>query len=360
VSDPVGPLVINTAVLAPAGVLTDDLETYDIDFQQRARVGQRQQVVWGMGYRATHDVVGNAQALAFLPPRLDQNLYSSFVQDEILLQKDLFLTLGTKLEHNDYTGLEIEPSVRLQWNVDPKQILWAAVSRAVRTPSRIDRDLSEPAPGGPLVILRGSADFRSETVVASELGYRAELANRVSASISLFYNDYADIRSTTTTPTLFLPFFFENNLEGQTHGAELSVSWQIREGWRLHGGYDFLAEDLRIKPGKIDINNALNETADPEHRFSLRSSMDLPNQLQLDIALRWIGSRPIHDGPVLGHDLAYSEMDLRLAWRPSALFELSFVGQNLLHDHHAEYGSPGPLLVEIERAAYVKAAWRFD
>jgi iron complex outermembrane recepter protein len=359
-SQNVAALVINSTVFAEAGVLVDDLDTYDLDFQHRVRLGESQQIVWGLGYRTTHDAVQNAPALAFLPPRLTQHLYSGFVQDEIRLGEDWYLTLGTKIEHNDYTGFELEPGARLQWSVDDTRMLWAAVSRAVRMPSRIDRDFSQPAPDHPLVVLRGSDDFRSETVIASELGYRAELGDSVSASLSLFYNDYDDLRSTTTTPVRVLPFFFENNLAGRTHGAELSVNWQPLDGWRLQAGYSWLRQSLHVKPGSIDINNALNETADPEHRALLRSSLDLGSKLQLDTTLRRTGDRPIHSGPVLGHVPGYSELDLRLAWRPSEQWELSLVGQNLLHGQHQEYGYPGPMQIEIERAVYGKLAWRFD
>ena len=151
---------------SPAGTFYDDLTTYDVDFQHRFRVGERHHVVWGLGYRFTHDVVSNAPSLSLFPPTLNQNLYSGFVQDEVMLLPEVFFTAGTKLEHNDYTGYEVEPNVRLQWNPTLSQTLWSAVSRAVRTPSRIDHDLAEPAPSTGLVVLQGNPDFKSETLVA--------------------------------------------------------------------------------------------------------------------------------------------------------------------------------------------------
>ena len=151
-ADPIPAFEIGALTLAPAGVLTDDLDTYDLDFQHHFHLGDWNNIVWGVGYRFTHEADNNAPAVAFLPPVQDQNLYSGFVQDEIRLRENLFFTMGTKLEHNDYTGFEVEPSGRLQWNVTPNQMVWAAVSRAVRTPSRIDVNLSEPGPGGLLTI----------------------------------------------------------------------------------------------------------------------------------------------------------------------------------------------------------------
>jgi iron complex outermembrane recepter protein len=357
--DPIPAVVLNSLNLAPAGILTDDLDTFDVDFQYRMHVNAINEVTWGLGYRYTHDVVNNAPGLAFLPPVLDQNLFSGFVQDEMALQDNLRLTVGSKLEHNDYTGFEIEPSVRLLWTVAENQSLWAAISRAVRTPSRTDVDLSEPAPSQLLVILEGSADFTSESVIAKELGYRAELGPNVATSIAAYYNDYYNVRSTGITPATILPFVFQNNLEGETHGIELSVDYRVSDWWRLHGGYDPLREDLRVKPGQVDINDALNETADPSQRYQLRSSMDLPNQVELDVSLREVGPRDLNNGATIGIVPGYSELDVRLGWHATDRLELSLVGENLLHDRHAEYGFPGPTQVVIDRSVFGKVAWHF-
>ena len=342
-----------------AQILVDDLDTYDLDFQHRFRIGDAQRLVWGLGYRYTRDIVIGAPNLTFLPPRLNHNLFSAFVQDEIALRKDLLLTLGSKLEHNDYTGFEVEPSARLQWNLKDNQMIWGAVSRAVRTPSRVDRDISEPAPSLPPVILQGASDFVSETLVAYELGYRTQLGTGFTASISAFYNDYGDLRSTSITPATIVPLFFQNNLEGSTYGVELSISYQVLPWWRLHGSVDPIREDIRVKPGQFDLNKGLNETADPRARLSLRSSMDLPNNMEFDFALRRIDSRDINNGPTIGIVPSYIEMGLRLGWNPTERIELSVVGQNLLHAHHPEYGFPGPTLVDIRRNVYGKVAWHF-
>jgi iron complex outermembrane receptor protein len=358
-SEPVPALVINSIEFAPSGVLADDLDTYDVDFQQRFSLGARQQIEWGLGYRFTHDVVDNAPALAFLPRVLDQNLYSGFIQDEITFGSSLMLTVGTKVEHNDYTGFEVEPSARLQWSLSANQMLWAALSRAVRSPSRVDRDLFEPAPPHVPTILEGSADFVSETVIARELGYRAQFAPDVSTSIAFFYNDYNDVRSTGFTPDTILPFVFQNNLEGDAYGLELSVDYRAADWWRLHAGYDPFRENIHVKAGATDINGGHNETADPKQRFSLRSSMDLTARMELDAAFRWVDQRLLNSGPTQGAVPSYLEMDVRLGWHATPKLELSIVGQNLLHDHHAEYGFPGPLQVEIQRSIYAKAVWQF-
>ena len=351
---------------APAGTLIQNLDTYDLDFQHRFALGEHNHMVWGLGYRFTHDVVKNAPALAFVPPTLDQNLFSGFVQDEIILVKSLTLALGTKLEHNDYTGFGCEPGARLAWTPTERQTIWAAVSRAIRAPSRVDRDIRLPTPAfSPLVdnLLIGGAGFKSETVIAYELGYRARLGSKVSASISTFYNDYDDVRSTSLAPppaVFRLPLFYENNLEAQTHGIEFSANYQVCDWWRLRGGYDLLKEQVWVKSGRTDFNNALNETADPQHQFSIRSAMDLPQHIELDAGLRWVDSFRFNNNGTPATVPDYFELDVRLSWHPTKNLEFSVVGQNLLQNHHLEYviASPNPR-EEIQRSVYVKAAWRF-
>jgi len=356
-SNAVPALVINSLPLAPPGTFSDDLDTYDLDFQRTVRLGDANRLIFGLGYRFTHDEVGNAKALAFFPKVLDHNLASAFAQVELKPHKKLLFTLGSKVEHNDYTGWEFEPSVRLAWEPNEQHTIWAAISRAVRAPSRIDRDLSEPVP--PIVVLKGGSDFESETVIAYELGYHGQLSHRASASISAYYNEYDDLRSTSTTPMTLLPLFFENNLHGETHGVELSANYQVTGWWRLHAAYNLLKENLRVLPGQMDLNNALNETADPQNWVSLRSSMDLRNHVELDAALRWVDTVRNNNGGKAGTVPSYFELNARLGWHPSKELELALVGQNLLHNSHPEFGAPTAARGEIERSVYGKVTWSF-
>jgi iron complex outermembrane recepter protein len=356
--DPIAAQVLNGVELAPAGVLSDDLDTFDLDFQNRLRVGARNELTWGFGYRHTRDEVANAPALALLPATLEQDLYSVFIQDELTLHPGLTAVVGTKIEHNDYTGIETEPSVRLAWNFAASQSLWAAVSRAVRTPSRIDRDAILPAPEYGPAFIEGSSDFTSESVVAYELGYRAQLGAALAVSASLFHNDYDDLRSTGTTPATLLPFVLENNLEGHTDGAELGADWRVSERWRLRAGYAFLKEHIRVKPGAIDLNDARSETADPESRWSLRSSFDIASDTALDIGLRSVGKRSFSADPAIAVS-GYTEMDAALRWRATPHVELSVAGQNLLHASHLEYGPRDGNAVELGRSVFGKIAWTY-
>jgi len=159
----------------------------------------------------------------------------------------------------------------------------------------------------------------------------------------------------TPTPVTIFPFSVANNLEGETYGLEVSATYLVRDGWRLRGGYNFLKEDIRVKPGKTDFFNGRNETSDPEHQFSLHSSFDLPRDVELDTGLRWVDTLPTTNGTVP----SYFELDVRLAWHASNQLELAVVGQNLLHDHHAEYGTDIARREEIQRSVYGKITWHY-
>ena len=348
---------VATGIYGPGGDFIEGLDTYDADFEHHFHLDGSQRLTWGLGYRFTHDVIQNTAALAFIPPTLDHSLFSGFAQDEIALGRDLFLTLGSKVEHNDYTGYEFEPSGRLKWDAADKQMLWAAVSRAVRMPSRIDHDFLIPNSSTPL--LTGSSNFQSETLVAYELGYRAQWAMDFSISLSTFFNNYDDLRSISPTPGTVFPYLILNGLAGQTYGGELTADWQVLEGWRLHGGYDLIQENLWVKAGQTDTSNGQGDTSDPANQVFLRSSVDLKENLQLDAGVRWVDGRPVVNGTTGDMVPSYLEMDAHLDWRPVQNLELSVTGLNLLQDHHPEYGFPTPTREDISRSVYGEATCRF-
>jgi iron complex outermembrane receptor protein len=329
------------------GLFAEIRNTFDIDLQHRFKFSERHEIVWGGGHRSSRDDVRNSPGLAFLPERRDLNLVNLFVQDSIALLKNrLQLTLGSKFEHNDYTGFEAQPSARLSWKPYEEQLLWAAVSRAVRTPSRIDRDLFVPA--SPPFLLAGGPDFQSETVVAYELGYRVQPHARVSLSLSTFYNDYKHLRSLEPVPGTSA-LVLANRMEGETYGAELWADIKLTDSWRLKPGYAFLHKDLRLPSGSGDPSIAGN---DAKHRFLLRSAMDLTPKLEFDWTLSHVSSLPSPAVP------AYTTLDLRLGWKQSKQLEVSLIGQNLLDKRHPEFGLASTRS-EIERSVLVKAVLKF-
>jgi iron complex outermembrane receptor protein len=332
---------------------SENLNTFDLDFQHRFHLGQRNSIIGGAGYRLMADQVGNSALLAFLPTRRNLQLFSGFVQDEITLVDDrLFLTLGTKLEHNDYSGFEVEPSGRLAWRPGTNQTLWFAVSRAVRSPSRIDTEIFAPG-NPPFALAGGGSRFDSEKLLAYELGYRAELGRRVGFSISTFFNRYSDIRSVEPVPNSPGQSIILNGLKAQTYGVELSLSWQPLDWWRLRGGYTYFHKHIFFD-GSLDVNHGMAEGNDPHHQFLIQSMFNLPAHFELDSVLRYVDSLD-QLGPIVP---SYFSLDLRLAWQPTPNWEFALVGQNLIEKRHAEFGAPATRQ-EIPRSVYAKVTWRF-
>lgn len=333
------------------GSFSEDLDFYDLDFQHHVAVGARHDVVWGFGYRLMDDDVSNGPTLAFLPPQVRREWFNVFVEDRLRFLEDRAqLTAGAKLEHNEYTGFEIQPSVRLDWSVADNRTLWAAVSRAVRTPSRIDRELVSPA--APPYLLSSSPNFASEVLLAYELGLRMQSSPRLTLSLATFFHDYDDLRSLEpVAPPAPFPVVIANGLEGRSYGAEFTADWRATAAWRWQLGYNELRVDSRPKPGSLDRTSTRSQNLDPHRQLLLRSSVGFAGSWEFDATLRAVA--PIEFQAVPG----YAELDLRLGWRPVPEWEFSLVGQNLLHRRHAEFGPPGSRR-EIERGVYGKLTWR--
>ena len=325
----------------------EDLKTYDFDFQFRFALGSRQSITWGAGYRLMQDEVHNTAALAFIPPKRNMQLFSGFIQDEVTLLPDrLQLSLGTKLEHNDFSGLEAQPSARLAWTPTERHTIWAAVSRAVRSPSRIDTDVE--LPGVPPFRLIGDKNFQSETVLAYEAGYRVRPIDRATFSLATFYNDYNNLRAfAPTSPTTFI---INNGFNGQSWGVELSGTYQATDWWRLRAGYTYLHQDLW--PGSAKSAPNLQEGNDPQHQVMLQSIMNLPAHFQLDVTGRYIDTLQNPSVP------SYVSFDARVAWWWKDKVEISLVGQNLWDNQHPEFGAAATRQ-EIPRSVFAKIALWF-
>jgi iron complex outermembrane recepter protein len=328
------------------GTFAEHLNIFDVEFQHGLRAIGTHRLTWGGGYRYGDDHVTNGAFLAFLPADRRLRWSNVFAQDEIELADNFRLTLGTKFQSNYYTGTEPLPSARLAWKPDPQRLVWGAVSRAVRAPSRIDRDLFVNA--GPTQ-LNGGPDFVSEVVKAYEVGYRAQASPVASYSISLFHNIYDRLRSVEPAPGG--GFVLGNKMEGTANGLEAWGNYQAATNWRLSAGAFFLRQELRPKPDSGDTNVSAAGN-DPKRQFILRSSLDLPSSTELDIRVRYVSQLPSPSVP------AYSALDMRVAWRLQRELELALVGQNLLDSGHVESGNPATAS-EMARGAYVKLTWTY-
>lgn len=322
-------------------VLREDRDTLDLDFDYRYRWGQRHNVLWGLGYRWQQDNTPATSTFRLDPSSRDVSLYTAFIQDEINLVEDrLQLTLGSKFEHNDFTGFEYQPNIRMAWTPDRQQAVWAAISRAVRTPARGEHDVRlrvVPPPGAPPVpaVVRGDRGFDSEDLMAYELGYRFQSGRRWSSDLTAFLNKYHNLRTfdpeILPPPELGLPF--ANRLAGRAWGVEWNGQFKLNNRWRLQVVYSYLNVELDLKDNSQDSFSRSAEDSSPHHQFSLWSAFDLTPAWQLDATLRYVGD--INSPPPGAGQ--YVELDSRLAWRPQSRLELSVSGRNLLHHHHREF-----------------------
>jgi iron complex outermembrane receptor protein len=347
------------ARLAAGTNLGDRLDTYAMEWQHNLAPGERHAIVWGIDERVWRDEFPNAPldsapvVLYFSPERRTINIADVYAQDTISLDRHLSLIPGLKIQtESPYTGVAVLPSLRLAWKPDPDRLVWAALSRALRDPSREDRDLYGIV-GGTTPFLAGG-DFHSEKVTALEAGYRARPGARLSWSVSTFFNRYTDLRSTDFAPGGTLPVNFANGMEGDGYGVEFWATWQANDWWRIAPGLFLQRQHLRFKPGTGQAGSIADAGNDPTHQLLLRSTMTLPHRVSLDLDLRKVGALPDPRVP------AYVELNGRLGWDVDAHLTLSLIANNLLHARHLEFVSSSfAVPVEVGRTVFAQAQWRF-
>ena len=338
---------IGTQIYRQIGV-DSQVNTQDIEIQHRFSPAQGHDVIWGAGFRHVNSETSATANVALVPERGDQTLYQAFIQDDItLVAQRLHLILGTKLEYNSFTGFEPQPSVRLLWTPDETQSLWAAVSRAVRTPSigeRTTRTVQAVMPtafGLPLAVTAlGSTHLASEKLIAIEAGYRIRPLPNLSFDVSTFYNIYDQLRLATIgapfpvfqpSPYLVLPVTTANLERATGYGLEVAAEWRPLPSWRLRAAYSYLQLQSRpiVRPGVTTSSN--NDVQSPKHSASLQSSVDLGHNIEFDVIARHVGQLS-----TLGVK-NYTTADMRVSWRGIPGVELSLIGQNLIGPSRIEF-----------------------
>ncbi|WP_300667477.1 TonB-dependent receptor [Desulfoluna sp.] len=349
----------------------------DLDLQHRLQPLNGHEVIWGLGYRYYTDTLNVTEAFVFEKPTTTDHLISAFLQDDIALSPTLQLTIGTKVEHNDYTQTEVQPNLRLLWKPDETNNLWFAASRAVRTPNRGETQIClrnsiipPESPANPTllpieVLLVGVETLESEKLIALETGYRFTPESPFSLDLTLFYYFYDDLYGYAPSPPkpdldavpprVILASTIQNLMEGNTWGLELATNWSPRPELRFQSAYSLFQADLTFKSGYADATAQYSDNAAPTHQLSLRSGFDLPRQVTLDLWLRYVDD--IQENRVD----AYTELDARIAWRPSKGLELSLTGQNLLHTSHPEFIETLVWIepTEVERSVHAQATLSF-
>lgn len=347
----------------------DDLDTFDLDFQQRFPVASQHTLIWGANYRFTNNRNTGKVIFALDPENSRDTLVGGFVQDRWQVSDALYFDIGTKLEHNDFSGFEAQPSVRGAWRVTPSQVLWSSVSRAVRAPVRLERDIAieTTQPGAnPVIIWVGNKNFDSEELLAYEAGYRWQATSSVSFDLALFRNQYQGLASLEVgSPYIdardgrtVIPIVTKNMTDGRSQGLEALIHFMPVSSWQITLNYSNV--DLELEAHGLDLNRGtFIEGSTPRHQFGLQSLLNLSANWQLDVQARSLSGIRHQPAVVDGSGLpGYTEMDVRIGWRPNNQLEFSLVGQNLLQARHIEFGTP-ERRGEIQRSVYGKIAWTF-
>ncbi len=341
-----------------------NIETIDLDTSYRFALGDRHNVIVGVGYRNITDRLTDAPFLyEFSQPRRSVDNFSYFVQDEItLLEDELYFTIGSKFSHNSYTQFEMQPTVRMLWTPDERRSIWGSVSRAVRTPSRANNDLTfylppPPALPGVFPAVAGNNAFESEDLLAYEIGMRSQPVDWFSWDVAAFYNRYDNLAQMNVTgapfvdpgppPRVILPFGISNSAKGDTYGVELAANLDLNSNWHLYGTYSAIETNYNSDfPGAGLV---------PANLIYLQSSWDIARDWQFDMIWRYADSIGANAAP------SYNTIDLRLAWNPSQNFEISLVGRNLLDRSQPEYEATtvGLQRTEVEREFYGMMTWKY-
>jgi iron complex outermembrane receptor protein len=329
---------------------SEKLNIADLQFQHSLPLGPSHAIVWGAQLRYSDDHVVNSDVFAFLPGNLNQKWESLFGQSEHVLREDLRLTVGARVERNDYTGTEFLPNVRLAWKPAPDHLLWSAASRTVRAPSRLDRDPF--VPGKPPFLLAGGPDVPAEVALVYELGYRGQPSSSVSYSLTLFHADYDHLHTQELAPSRTF-FTFAGQMEGKTRGVEMWGTWQATTAWRLSAGYTAQREWLRLKPGSNDPAAVGTAGRDPAHTWLIRSSLNLSRYADLDVSVRGVAAL---SNPAVPR---YATADIHFGWRLTPGLELSLSARNLGDGGHGEFTNVATR-AEIGRSYYAGFIWRFD
>lgn len=347
--------------------------TWDFDFQHKF-AARRNEIVWGMGLRTTSDDISSSFMIVLDPASRTTSLFNLFVQDEItLVENRLRLTVGSKFERNPYTGFASQPSARLMWMPRKGHAVWAAVSHADRTPSRVERDMRinisvvPPDMSGLMTYLSlfGNRAFESEQLNAYELGYRFQPTPRIFLRVAAFVNDYNKLSRTLVgtpffertpqPPHLVIPLLPDNGGESKTRGIEASVDWAVAKRWRLAGAYSWF-EQTRASQAQSGAKESIPDES-PRNQFNIRSLLNLTNRLECDAAVYYVDKLPALAVP------SYLRTDLRFGWHVSEALEMSLAGQNIFDQRHIEFAvsqfdSGGPRIA-VERSVFGKVTWRF-
>jgi iron complex outermembrane receptor protein len=349
--------------LRTGSALGEARDTIDFDFIQHLNLGSRQSFAYGAGLRwSPYEIFASNPNETLIPATAVDHVHTGFLQDQVQLAEKLYLTVGAKLQHNNYSGFDIQPSLRLLWSPGQHQSLWLGASRAVTTPSDLEEDFHLEGPVTPteFIVVAGNPQFKSENLIGYEIGYRRLMTKRLFVDTAGFWNQYTRLQSfsapmiSASGGNTYITIQYQNQIGGSTSGFEIAPRLDIAKWWRVNSTYSFLNSDFQAFSATSDISDtgsvSTYDKSSPKHDVNVQSKVDLPLKFQFDQVYRYVSALPAQKVK------AYQTMDLRLGRSLGRNLAFELVGQSLFQNEHYEWGTGDPTqpLVGIYRAGYVK------
>ncbi|MBM3579424.1 MAG: TonB-dependent receptor [Alphaproteobacteria bacterium] len=371
-------------------VLSRSAQTIDLDFQHFYNFSKDNQFIWGAGYRNINDrvkfnndgIVDHTDSpvipIAYTPSKRNDNWVTGFIQEKYgIIPDELYVTVGSKFLRNTFTEFEYQPNIRLVYYPERKQTVWASVSRAVRTPTRGERDITiknaNSAPSSRNLILnQGNGNYRSEKEIAYELGYRFKPTKRLSFDLATFYNEYSKLRTFEPNPGSTLNPTADNLGFGKSYGFEFVTKWQPTRDLKLEGSYEYFKMRLGLLPQSRD-NASLIGTSDslqiaeghsPKHQIKLRAFYNITSDIEFDNMMYFVDNleKGLNSSTTGTRNVSiptYTRFDTRLGYNLTQNLNLSFGIQNLFDQRHTEFKNAlYNYQTEVGRTFYFKAMWQ--
>ncbi len=328
------------------GTFEERLQTAEVEVQHAWRHGARGRFVWGAAHRAVRDHTVTMPTLGFWPPDRAMQVTSLYAQDEFGLSPAWSATVGVRAEDTTYTGVEWMPQLRLEFIPAPDHVFWSSLSRAIRSPSRIDRDLV--VPGAPPYVIGPDDAFHSERADVAELGWRGRGPWGTTLSLTAFHHRFDDLRTLEPGGPVSA-YHIENGGRGRTSGVEGWAEARLHPAWRLVGGFVAMSNVFELQPGHVDLSSDKLGN-NPRRTALLRSLWNVTPAHELDVTTRYMSRLPNPDVP------APAVTDVRAGWHISRDLDLSVVVNDVFTRRYAEAGAAAQRAL-FGRSAFVRLSW---
>lgn len=333
--------------------LYEKRETLDFSYQAMLPEMRAQTWTFGVTYKNSQDDLSSE--IAIEPRRMTQDTYGVFVHNSVALSAHNRLQLGSQLEHNQFTGWEVQPNLQYIYSPTERLSYWASVSRAVRTPLRTENGfaLDVPLNGTDVGRITGDRDLRAEKVLAWQAGVRMGWREDLFVDVAAFYNEYRDLiiqvagtpffESTPAPGRTVFPAVYANSADGHTMGLEAALKAQPLARWNVGASVSVYSQTHWVD------SLGFGSVSGIDHQFQLHSAATVATNLQWNVDLYYAGELSTGDVP------SYYKLDTEISWTPLKGLAVGLGLKNALDASHQEAGSNTvDAVMLVPRTAYLR------